>query len=842
MRDPLILPFFAFAAGIVAARFGGVSPREAAWACAAFALLACLSRFYCPRRFLLLPILAVLAALGALDMGLQTHTPPVPAPLEPGGVQAVQGCLMENGDYRDGLLRLKLKLQPGAGVYATVAPERETPLPPIPVAGTLVALAGKVHAPRAYRNPGSFDFGAYLASQDIFWTLSAQASTYRVLPGACGPAWRAVLGRVRQSGLDSLDRVYAGDDYARGMMRGLLLGDGSGIRDVWTRDWRRTGTYHALVISGSQITFVTMLALLWLRFARAGERPLLICAVALGWTYALLCGGHVPVLRAAAGFTLYACARLLYRPTRLVNLLAAAALAFLACAPEELFDASFLLTFLSVAAVGAMAMPLTLRWLAPWRAAFRSLSGKNVEPFLDPRAASIRTELLLVAQTISVVFRCRVAWATMALRALGSPVYYCLRMILLSACVQVMLAIPMIIYFHRLSISGLTANLIVIPLVFSAIPFGFAAIATHWHLPAAIALGLLRGAQWTASAHARWEPKLRVPDPPLAALVVFFLLLACFCAALKRQSRWTLPAALAALAVLALIVVHPFPSDLRPGVLEVAMIDVGQGESILLGLPSGGAALVDTGGILSFGKARPRDSGFDIGEDVVSPYLWRRGLRRLDVLMISHAHADHAGGAPAILENFHPREVWGAFDLDDPKWRRLAGLARAAGCRVRSLHRGDVFDSGGLRWEVFAPLPDMRKRDINEASLVVRATYGRHSLLLTGDMDRRTEALLLEAGFHQRVDILKVAHHGSKNASLPRFLDMLKPALAMVSAGFENNYGHPNPVTLNSLGERHVQLLRTDLQGLVVARSNARYLEVEGHPGGYGLPPAWDDY
>lgn len=842
MRDPLVLPFFAFAAGVVAARVGGIAPREAAWACVAFAALALLSRIYCRRRFLAVPILAVLAGLGALDLGLQTHTPPVPVPLEPGGVQAIQGCLMENGDYRDGLLRLRLVLQPGAGVYVTVAPERDTPLPRLPLAGTRVALEGKVRAPRAYRNPGSFDFGEYLARKDIFWTLSAKASAYRVLPGSCGPAWRALLGRVRQNGLDALDRLYAGDDYARGMMRGLLLGDSSGIRDVWTRDWRRTGTYHALVISGSQITFVTMLALLWLRVARTGERQLLVLAAALGWGYALLCGGNAPVLRAAAGFTLYACSRLLYRRTRLVNLLAAAALAFLICAPDELFDASFQLTFLSVAAVGAMADPLTRRWLTPWRTAFTTLARKNVEPHLELRAASIRAELLLVAATIAALLRCPAAWTVRVLGAVGGLVLRGLQLMLLSACVQWMLAIPMIIYFHRLSISGLTANLIVIPLVFSAIPFGFAAIATHWHFLAAIALWMLRGAQWTATMHARWEPKFRVPDPPLSALVLFFLLLACFCAALKRQSGWTLPAAAASLSVLGLIVVHPFPSDLKPGVLEVAMIDVGQGDSILLGLPSGGAALVDTGGILSFGKARPRDSGFDFGEDVVSPYLWRRGVSRLDVLMISHAHADHAGGAPAIFENFHPREVWGAFDLDDRDWRRLEGLARAAGCRVRSLHRGDVFDSGGLHWEVLAPLPNLRKRDLNEASLVVRAAYGRHSLLLTGDMDRRTEALLLEAGYNQRVDILKVAHHGSKNASLPRFLDVLKPGLAMVSAGFDNNYGHPNPVTVQSLGERHVQLLRTDLMGLVVARSDARHLEVEGHPEGFALPPVWEDY
>jgi competence protein ComEC len=272
------------------------------------------------------------------------------------------------------------------------------------------------------------------------------------------------------------------------------------------------------------------------------------------------------------------------------------------------------------------------------------------------------------------------------------------------------------------------------------------------------------------------------------------------------------------------------------------MIDVGQGDSILLGLPSGGAMLVDTGGILNFGKQKRRDSGFDIGEDVVSPYLWRRGFKRLDVLMISHAHADHAGGAPAILDNFHPKEVWGAFDVDDKDWRRLANLARAAGSRVRSLHKGDVLNECGVRWEVLAPLPNMSARDKNEASLVVRAVYGRHALLLTGDMDRKTEALILEGGYAQTADILKVAHHGSKNASLPRFLDTLHPSLAMVSAGLDNNFGHPNPVTLKALLERHAFLMRTDWQGLVVARCTPRHLEVEGHPASFGLPPVWDDY
>ena len=843
MRDPLILPLFALAAGILAARVGGIVPGEAALAAAAFALLAVLCSRWCSSRFLPVPILFALAALGALDAGLQTAQPPEPSPVSLETVQSVQGCVVENGVYRNGLLRLKLALQPGAAIYASVAPQGDDPLPPLPLAGTRVSLEGEIRSPRSYRNPGSFDFASYLARQNIFWTVSAKASTYRVLPGACGPAWAAALGRIRQSGLNALDRMYAGDDYARGMMRGLLLGDASGIRDVWTQDWRRTGTYHALVISGSQITFVTALLLLWLRVAKSGERSLLVVAALIGWIYALICGGSAPVLRAAAGFTLFVGAKFLYRTPRLLNMLAAVAIGFLIIAPDELFDASFQLTFLAVAAMGAIDEPLNAHWLRPWREAFGSLSHPDLVPKLEPRVAAIRTELLLIAETMSAVLRCPLSWAVRALQMAGGSVLFCLQLMLLSACVQWMLAMPMILYFHRLSITGLTANIIIVPLVSLAIPFGFAAVATGWHFFAAIALWMLKGSQWAATTHARWEPNWRVPDPPLAALVLFCVLLACFCVALRRQSRWALPSAAASLAALAVVAFHPFPSSIQRGSLEIAMIDVGQGDSILLGLPSGGTMLVDTGGIQTFGrKTRPRDSSFDTGEDVVSPYLWRRGLRSLDVLMISHAHADHAGGTEAILNNFHPREVWGAFDVDDKDWRRLAALARAAGSRVRSLHKGEVLQLGGVSWEVFAPLPNLAPRDKNEASLVVRASYGRHSLLLTGDMDRRTEALLLEAGFDARADILKVAHHGSKNSSLPRFLDVLKPSLAMISAGYENKFGHPNRVTLNSLDERHAVVLRTDRQGLVVARSSERWLEAEGHPEGFALPPAWEGY
>ena len=238
------------------------------------------------------------------------------------------------------------------------------------------------------------------------------------------------------------------------------------------------------------------LLLLWLRVAKAGERPLLVVAALIGWLYALVAGGSAPVLRAAAGFTLFIGAKFLYRTPRLLNLLAAVAIAFLAVAPDELFDASFQLTFLSVAAMGAIDEPLNSRWLRPWREALGSLSRPELVPKLEPRVAAIRTEVGLIAETISAVLRCRLSWVTWILRKAGGAALFCLQLMLLSACVQWMLAMPMILYFHRLSISGLTANVIIVPLVSLAIPFGFAAIATGWQFFATIALWMLKASQW----------------------------------------------------------------------------------------------------------------------------------------------------------------------------------------------------------------------------------------------------------------------------------------------------------------------------------------------------------
>jgi competence protein ComEC len=288
-------------------------------------------------------------------------------------------------------------------------------------------------------------------------------------------------------------------------------------------------------------------------------------------------------------------------------------------------------------------------------------------------------------------------------------------------------------------------------------------------------------------------------------------------------------------ALLTLLVWHPFPPSIEPGVLEITAIDVGQGDSVLVAFPDGKLMLIDGGGVLAFGqRVKPK---LDIGEDVVSPYLWSRSIRRLDVVVLSHAHEDHIGGLGAIVANFRPRELWTGATPASPTWDALRDEALRAGIKIVPMRRGEPFKYGGATLQALAPGPDYEPAAApkNNDSLALRVSYGDRSALLTGDIERPVEAQLLAENLALHADILKVAHHGSKTSSMPALLDSVHPAFAMISAGFENSYGHPHPDILARLHERGIEALRTDTLGLVSVRTDGHRVRVtteQWSPGG----------
>ena len=246
---------------------------------------------------------------------------------------------------------------------------------------------------------------------------------------------------------------------------------------------------------------------------------------------------------------------------------------------------------------------------------------------------------------------------------------------------QIGLALPMAYYFHRATVVGLPANMLVVPLMELLMPAAVAAMALGYvshalaRIPVLIAGFALEGIAGTV----RWLGGLRVADlrvpTPGTAVILLSALSIVLAMALVRRRPWLAAGGLAALAASAFWIsaVPPHP-QIRPAVLEMTAIDVGQGDSILLVSPNGRTLLVDAGGLPQWVH-----SDLDIGEDVVSPYLWSRAISRLDAVAITHPHADHMGGAAAILANFRPRELW-LGDPSDPEMKTLVQQAPATGC------------------------------------------------------------------------------------------------------------------------------------------------------------------
>jgi competence protein ComEC len=501
-----------------------------------------------------------------------------------------------------------------------------------------------------------------------------------------------------------------------------------------------------------------------------------------------------------------------------MNLLAAITIAYLLWDPYQLFDASFQLSFLLVAAIGALATPLLEPGIAPLARGMRSIRDVGIDPHLEPRVAQARVELRLAAETVALWTRLPRSWTETGLALLARLALFVVEMVVISTVIQIVLALPMAEYFHRISLTGLTANLLICPGMEVVVPLGFAAIFTNWRWLAAFTGALLKFSARVADWHARLEPSWRVPDPPVWLAIGFAVALIVFALVARRKwAKW--PAGAAVAALFAILLWQPWPAPTRLGTLELTTIDVGQGDGHLLVFPGGKRMLVDGGGILQFG--RMRKANLDIGEDVVSPYLWSRGIRKLDVVVETHAHEDHIGGLPTVLENFRPKELWTGANASASLNERATHL----GVHVLDKRAGDTFEFSGARIEILSPPPDYAaEKTGNNDSLAFRITYGEKTFLLTGDMERPMEGLLLADADALHADVLKVGHHGSRTSTIPPFLDAVAPSVAIVSAGYENSFGHPHPDVVKRLMERHITTLRTDQDGLVSVSTDGRRL------------------
>jgi competence protein ComEC len=843
LRDPLLGPCAAIALGVLSAHFVPFSLPQAGLLTAAFITLAAIAAL---RRVRVLA--GICCGLGLLFTGIWTAVVHIPRPppeidAEAREIVILGGCVVEPPAVSGARERFVLELEPKSRAQVTLYTRAGESLPDLRY-GQNIELDAKIRKPHNYGNPGAFDYVHYLAERDIYWTASGAAATLRVLPGHCGSPFQKFIMDLRAAALTRIARMYEGNAYRTAMVQAILIGQNYQLQRVWTEDYRNTGTFHTLVISGTHVAILAAFFLFLLRICFVPESAALFITAAVMWLYALVAGWGAPCVRSAAGLTLFSIARYFYRERRPLNLLAAVAIGFLLLDPDQLFDASFQLTFLAVAFLGAFAKPLIDATTGPLSRGLAGLGDTGRDIHISPRVAAFRVEMRLLALTLHMALRLPRRATAWMVAIPARLVFFFFEVAAVSAVAQVGLALPMIVYFHRVGLSGLSANAFIVPILGVAVPIAFVAVFTGWIWVAKIAGWLLGISRLVVAWHAGIEPHWRVPPPPLWLGVAFGLSLIAFAFAAGRVSRIASGSALGI--ALTLMLWHPFPPQFRRGELEMTAIDVGQGDSILVVFPDGKTMLMDGGGIPGFGGGeRPK---IDTGEDVVAPYLWERSFRSIDIVALSHAHEDHIGGLPAILDDFHPRELWTGATPESAmpaasSWRNLRSKAEKTGVKIVPMLAGRKFPLGGAEIEILAPMSDYIPSDEpkNNDSLVMRIRYGARTFLLCGDAERPIERRMLADGEIAHADVLKVGHHGSHTSSTPEFLDAASPEFAVVSAGYANSYGHPNRDVVERLIDRRAAVYRTDEDGLITIHTDGKRLAAETGPGapwGFTLPLA----
>ena len=835
MRDPLLGPVAAIAAGILAARFTSFRTHELMLVIAAFLALGIVAILR--RARVLAGICCLLGLIAAGALTALAHRPG-PAPvLDATGREVVilSGCVVEPPALSGERERFVLELEPHARAQVTLYTKPGETLPALTY-GSNIELDARVRVPRNYENPGAFDYRQYLARHDIYWTASSAAGSVRILPGHCGSRFQKAVMDLRATAMARINALYGRDPYQAAMMQAVLLGQQFQMQKVWTDDYRSTGTFHTLVISGTHVAIVAIFVFFILRlcFVPAGLAGALTAAVA--WLYALVTGFNAPCVRSAAALTLVIVAGHFFRQKRPLNLLAAIALGFLLFDPDQLFDASFQLSFLAVAFLGAFATPLIRATSGPLGRGLADLANRDRDINLEPRVAQFRIEMRLLAKTLHGALKIPLRTARWGVVAAASVIFFLYSITAVSAVIQAGLALPMIVYFHRVGLSGLTANALVVPLMGLAIPVGFVAVFTGWAWVASLGGLLLTLSRAIVHWHAALDPDWRIPTPPLWLGIAVSL--AIVGAAVARGRWWRVASGAVVAALLAVLLWDPFPADVHAGELELVVIDVGQGDGLLLLFPDGKRMILDGGGIPTFG-GRPKPQ-LDVGEDVVAPYLWDRNIRSVDVVALSHAHDDHIGGLPALVADFHPRELWTGATPDSPAWSALRDRAIHQGVKVVPMLAPRHFAWGGAEIEILAPFPDYvpAGEPTNDDSLVIRVRYGKHSYLLCGDAERPVENRMLSENELQPDDVLKVGHHGSHTSSTPAFLDAERPVFAVISVGQDNSYGHPHANVIDHLLDHNAVVYRTDLDGLVSIRTDGRRFRIwTWHDMAPGLTP-----
>ena len=643
--------------------------------------------------------------------------------------------------------------------------------------GDAVRFSGTLEALPGARNPGEFDYGRYLSLNGIQGFITVRdANAIALKERSIGLTLSGIIGRAQKEIFGVFDRYHKPEEA--GYLKGVVFGYRADLSAEIKQSFMNTGTTHILAVSGSNVVVVALIFSSLVGFLRVSRKTAtLLTLIGLLW-YMVITGLSPSVIRATVMGIAILGGTLLGRKGDVYNSLGFAALLMLIWDPTYLLDVGFQLSFAAVVSIVYYYPKLEpLIEIIPGKLVRTGLVKSGLQLFLVSLAAQI---------------------GTMPFTAF---------------------------YFGRVSIVAVVANLIVVPVSGVNVLLGFATVAfsfvSDWMAASYAALDdlivsmLLKFVLWCSKVPFAYVETMRVGG---AFTAIYYVSVTAIFNMTKPRLLVRTIAAL--LVVVNFMIYRDVLADSVP-LLRVTVIDVGQGDAILLELPNHHAVLIDTG---------PKFMANDSGERKISPLLKRKGIETLDALILSHPHDDHIGGCKYLLENF-TADCLIISDSASPSRPYEEILTRARELRVPIVlaRAGESlqFDPT-TRIFVLHAAPKARPRDLNDESIVVKIVYGRSSLIFMGDASTRVEEELLHGGAPiPPCDVIKVGHHGAVTSSGTEFLKTVKPTLALISVGRDNKFNHPSPVILSRYESLGIETRRTDLCGALVITSDGDFIRSE---------------
>ena len=627
-----------------------------------------------------------------------------------------------------------------------------------------IMFSGTYSKANKAKNYKAFDYSEYLKTQKIYGIVNAEKNTIKIIKHNNLSKFNIFINKIKSKINSNLDSIIKNEN--KELLKGILLGNTEEIDEELKENFRTSNMYHLLAVSGTHVSFVVLGIVFILEKININKKiSKVLCSIILIF-YMVLIGFTPSVTRACIMAIISSLAFNFYRKSDVLNNIAISLFIILINNPYSVKSLSLLLSYSG-----------TIGIIYFYNVVYEKLKVVHFEKVRKILSVSISAQITILP---IIIFN----FNTFSLTFFISSLLYSF----IIGAILILGYILIIISFINLFIASKMAIilnfflniLIFISNVSSKIPFS----------------------------------KIYLPTPNILSIVIYYIVIFLASYILKNKKyNYNILLKICIIVFIISIILNYF-YGINIGKLKIHFINVGQGDACLIIGENNTKILIDGGG----------SSSYDVGKNVLLPYLLDRQITCLDYIIISHFDDDHATGVAQILGKIDVSSIILTKQLEEnDTYRHILSISKEKKIKLIYVKEGDVLKIGGIKISIIHPENKlMINKPMNNNSIVCKVEYNSFSMLLTGDIEMEAEELILRKNINLKADVLKVAHHGSKTSTTEEFLKTVNPKVALIGVGKNNNFGHPSNEVVQRLKENGTRIYRTDENGEISITVNKK--------------------